>query len=145
VGLRDDSQKYTNFNFYKTVLASTGTALYRKGPAVTNSSSVRNACTFEHASSVPMLDETSALHGNMPQRNDEEGGKQPRLSFSPAASVWGQMGRAWTTGGRNAPRTTESITEKDYVAFFHQFFGLTNNPALAPFANVPCPSVLNGW
>jgi hypothetical protein len=25
--------------------------------------------------SVPMLDETSALHGNMPQRNDEEGGK----------------------------------------------------------------------
>jgi hypothetical protein len=86
-----------------------------------------------------MLDETSALHGYMPQHNDEEGGKQPRLSFSPAASVWGQMGRAWTTGGRNAPRTTESITENDYVAFFHQFFGLTNNPALAPFANVPCP------
>jgi hypothetical protein len=25
-----------------------------------------------------------------------------------------------------------------YVAFFHQFFDLTNNPALAPFANVPC-------
>jgi len=75
----------------------------------------------------------------MPQRNDEEGGKQPRLSFSPAASVWGQMGRAWTTGGRGAPRTTEAITENDYVAFFHQFFGLTNNPALAPFANVPCP------
>ena len=77
-----------------------------------------------------MLHETSALHGNMPQHN-EEGGKQPRLSFSPAASVWGQMGRA--------PRTTEAITENDYVAFFHQFFGLTNNPALAPFANVPCP------
>jgi hypothetical protein len=49
------------------------------------------------------------------------------------------MGRAWTTDGRNAQRTTKSITEKDYVAFFHQFFGLTNNPALAPFANVPCP------
>jgi hypothetical protein len=48
------------------------------------------------------------------------------------------MGRAWTTGGRNAPRTTESITEKDYIAFFHQFFGLTDNPAIAPFANVPC-------
>ena len=75
----------------------------------------------------------------MSQRNDEEGGKQPRLSFSPAASVWGQMVRAWTTGGRSAPRTTEAITENDYVAFFHQFFGLTNNPALAPFANVPCP------
>ena len=44
----------------------------------------------------------------------------------------------WTTGGRNAPRTTESITDKDYVTFFHQFFGLTKNPALAPFANVPC-------
>jgi hypothetical protein len=94
---------------------------------------------LHHTQSVPMLDETSVLHGNMPQRNDEEGGKQPRLSFSPAASVWGQMGRAWTTGGRNAPRTTESITENDYVAFFHQFFGLTNNPALAPFAKVPCP------
>jgi hypothetical protein len=49
------------------------------------------------------------------------------------------MGRAWTTGGRSAPRTTEAITETDYVAFFHQFFGLNNNHALAPFANVPCP------
>jgi hypothetical protein len=47
------------------------------------------------------------------------------------------MGRAWTTGGRGVPRTTEAITENDYVAFFHQFFGLTNNPALAPFSNVP--------
>ena len=75
----------------------------------------------------------------MAQRNDEEGGKQPRFFFSPAATVRGHMGSAWTTGGRNAPRTTESITEKDYVAFVHQFFGLTNNPALAPFANVPCP------
>jgi hypothetical protein len=55
------------------------------------------------------------------------------------------MGRAWTTGGRNAPRTTESITENDYVAFFHQFFGLTNNPALAPFANVPCPCRKTRW
>ena len=71
---------------------------------------------LHHTQSVPMLDETSALHGNMPQRNNDEGGKKPRLSFSPAAPVWGQMGRAWTTGGRNALRTTESITEKDYVA-----------------------------
>jgi hypothetical protein len=100
---------------------------------------MRDVHMLHHTQSVPTLDETSALHGNMPQRNDEEGGKQPRLFFSPAVSVWGQMGRAWTTGGRNAPRTTESITEKDYVAFFHQFFGLTNNLALAPFANVPCP------
>jgi hypothetical protein len=99
---------------------------------------MRDVHMFHHTQSMPMLDETSALRGIMPQRNDEEGGKQPRLFFSPAASVWRQMGRAWTTGGRNAPRTTESITEKDYVAFFHQFFGLTNNPALAPFANVPC-------
>jgi hypothetical protein len=49
-----------------------------------------------------MLDETSALHGNMPQRNNEEGGKQPRLSFSPVLSVWGKMGSAWMTGGQNA-------------------------------------------
>jgi hypothetical protein len=34
-----------------------------------------------------MLDENSALRGNMPQRNDEEGGKKTRLSFSLAASV----------------------------------------------------------
>ena len=47
------------------------------------------------------------------------------------------MGRAWTTDGRNAPRTTETITEKDHVAFFHQFFRLANNPVHAPFANVP--------
>ena len=71
-----------------------------------NPDRMRNVHMLHHTQSVPMLDETSALHGNMPQRNDEEGGKQPRLSFSPAASVWGQMGRAWTTGGRNAARTT---------------------------------------
>ena len=60
-------------------------------------------------------------------------------SLSPLPRQYGaKMGRAWTTDGRNAPRTTESITDKDYVAFFHQFLGLTNNPALAPFANVPC-------
>jgi hypothetical protein len=41
--------------------------------------------------------------------------------------------------GRNASRTTGIITEKDYVAFFHQFFGFTNNPALAPFANAQYP------
>ena len=47
------------------------------------------------------------------------------------------MGRAWTSGDRNA-RTTELVPSPDYVAFFHQFLGLTNNPVLAPFANVPC-------
>jgi hypothetical protein len=41
-----------------------------------------------------MLDETSALHGNMQQQNDEEGGKQSRLYFSPSMSVWGQVVRA---------------------------------------------------
>ena len=80
---------------------------------------MRDVHMLHHTQSVPMLDETSALHGNMLQHNDAEGGKQPRLAFSPAASVWGQMGRAWTTGGRGAPRTTEAITENDYVAFFH--------------------------
>jgi hypothetical protein len=87
--------------------------------------------------SVPMLDENSALRPNMPQRDDDEGGKPKRLSFSPASSVWGQMGRAWTSGDRNA-RTTELVTASDYVAFFHQFLGLTINLALAPFATVPC-------
>jgi len=103
---------------------------------------MRDVHMLHHTQSVPMLDETSALLGNMPQHNNTEGGKQPRLAFSPASSVWGQMGRAWTTGGRGAPRTTEAITENDYVVFFHQCFGLTNNPGLAPFANVPCPCQL---
>jgi hypothetical protein len=95
--------------------------------------------------SVPILDENSALRPNMPQRDDDEGGKPKRLSFSPASSVWGQMGRAWTSGDRNA-RTTELVTASDYVAFFHQFLGLTNNPELAQFANVQwMPEVLYGW
>jgi hypothetical protein len=33
-----------------------------------------------------------STRGKMPQRNDEEGGKTTRLSFSPASSEWGQMG-----------------------------------------------------
>ena len=106
---------------------------------------MRDLHMLHHTQSVPMLDETSVLHGNMPQRNDEEGGKQPRLSSSPAASVWGQIGCTWTTDGRNAPHTTESITEKDYVAFLHQFSGFANNPALAPFANVPCRCQRTSW
>jgi hypothetical protein len=51
---------------------------------------MRDVHMLHHTQSVLMLDETSALHGNMPQHNDEEGGKQPRLSFSPTSS--------WTTG-----------------------------------------------
>jgi hypothetical protein len=43
----------------------------------------------------------------MPQRNDDEGGNQPSLSFSPATSVWGQMGRAWRKDKRNTSRTTD--------------------------------------
>jgi hypothetical protein len=77
---------------------------------------MRDVHKLHHTQSVPMLDERSALHGNMPQRNDEEGGKQPRLSFSPAASVWGQMGRAWAT----------LLSRMCHAA------------ARAPFANVPC-------
>jgi hypothetical protein len=44
--------------------------------------------------SVPLLDEHSTLRRNMPQRNDDEGGKSTRISFSPASSVWGLMGRS---------------------------------------------------
>jgi hypothetical protein len=92
--------------------------------------------------SVPLLDAHSALRRNMPQRNDEEGGKTTRISFSPASSVWGLMGRLWASFGCDAPRTTATVTEQDYGAFFHQFFGFTNNPALAPFANEQCPCQL---
>jgi len=59
---------------------------------------MRDLHMLHHTQSVPMLDETSVLHGNMPQRNDEEGGKQPRLSFSPAA----QCGARWAAHGRQA-------------------------------------------
>jgi hypothetical protein len=94
---------------------------------------IRDVHKLHITQSVPILDEHSALRPNMPQRDDDEGGKPKRLSFSPASSLWGQMWRAWTSGDRNA-RTTAS----DYVAFFHQFLGLATNPALAHFANVPC-------
>jgi len=45
----------------------------------------------------------------------------------------------WTSIGHSVTGTTEKLTEADYVAFFHQFLGLTNNPALASLANVQCP------
>jgi hypothetical protein len=51
--------------------------------------------------------------------------KMPQLSV-------GADGRA---GRRDTSRTTETITVEDYVAFFHQYFGFTNNPFLAPFEN----------
>jgi hypothetical protein len=40
--------------------------------------------------------EHSALRRNMPQRNDDEGGKSTCISFSPASSVWGLfVGVVW--------------------------------------------------
>ena len=36
------------------------------------------------------------------------------------------------------PRTTKTITGEDYFAFFHQCFGFTNIPVLAPFAQERC-------
>jgi hypothetical protein len=79
---------------------------------------MRDVHMLHHAQLVIMKEESSALRRDMPQRNDEEGGKQPRLSFSPAASVWGPIRRAWTTGKHNTSRTTETITVEEYVAFF---------------------------
>jgi hypothetical protein len=96
---------------------------------------MRDVHMLHHTQSVTMLDESSALRRNMPQHNDEEGGKQPRLSFSPAASVWGKMGSAWTSDRRNLSCTTETITVEVYVAFFHQYFGSQTTLFLAPFAN----------
>ena len=48
---------------------------------------MRDVHLLQPTQTVPLLDANSALRGNMPQRNDEEGGKQPRLFFSPAALV----------------------------------------------------------
>ena len=97
---------------------------------------MRDVYKLHITQSVLMLDENSALCPNMPQCDNDEGGK-PSLSFSPASSVSGQMGRAWTSSDRNA-RTTETVTASDNVAFFNHFLGLTNNPALSPFMNVQC-------
>jgi len=81
----------------------------------------------------------------MPQRNDDEGGKSTRISFSPASSVWGMMGRSWASFGCDAPRTTATVTEQDYGAFSHQFFGFTNNPTRSFLERaMPLPAVLNG-
>jgi hypothetical protein len=60
-----------------------------------------------------MLDESSALRRNLPQRNEEKGGKQPCLSFSPATSVWGKMGNAWTSNRSNLHQIKETITVED--------------------------------
>jgi len=85
------------------------------------------------------LDERSALRGNMPQRNDEEGGKQPRLSFSPAASVWGQMGRAWTTTAamRRAPRRHQYHGERP-CCLLPSVLRARQQPCPRSFRNVPC-------
>ena len=99
---------------------------------------MRDVHSLHCTQSVPLLDERSALRRNMPQRNDEEGGKTTRISFSPASSVWGLMGRSWASFGCDAPRTTATVTEQDCGAFFYQFFDFTNNPALAPL-NAQCP------
>jgi hypothetical protein len=84
-----------------------------------------------------MLDETSALHGNMPHTTRRRAAIN-LVSLSPLLrDSLHQCGVRWAVHGRQAgeaPRTTEAITENDNVAFFHQFFGLTNNPALAAFA-----------
>jgi hypothetical protein len=44
------------------------------------------------------------------------------MPFSPAAAVWGQIGRAWTTAMRTSP-TTETISMSEHVAFFCQYLG----------------------
>ena len=59
-----------------------------------------------------------------------------RLTFAPAAAVWGQMDRSWTDVARTS-RTAETITTADYVALFCQsccqYLGYTD-PVLAPIA-----------
>jgi len=47
---------------------------------------MRHVRLLHRTQSVPLLDEHSALRGNVPQHNDEVGGKTTRISFSPASS-----------------------------------------------------------
>ena len=79
----------------------------------------------------------------MPQRNDEseDALNKHRISFSPAGAVWGKMGQAWLSDSRKfrgCASHTQTLTQSDYVAFFCQFFGYTDNPTLAPIAQEPC-------
>jgi len=75
----------------------------------------------------------------MPQHNNEneEALKKHRHTFAPAAAVWGQMGRLWTDIARTS-RTAETITTADYVAFFYQYLGYTDDTVLAPIAQEQC-------
>ena len=93
--------------------------------------------------SMPMLTDDSALRRDMPQRNDEseDALNKHRISFSPAGAVWGKMGQAWLSDSRKfrgGASHTQTLTQSDYVAFFCQFFGYTDNPTLAPIAQEPC-------
>jgi hypothetical protein len=60
---------------------------------------MRDVHLLYHTQSVPTIHASSALRGNLPQRNDvsEEALKKHSLSFSPSAAVLGQTGRAWST------------------------------------------------
>jgi hypothetical protein len=49
-----------------------------------------------------------------------------------------QYGARWDAHGRQCASHYGVNYGQGYVAFFHQFLGFNNNPALAPFANVPC-------
>ena len=51
------------------------------------------------------------------------------------------MGQAWLSDSRKfrgCASHTQTLTQSDYVAFFCQFFGYTDNPTLAPIAQEPC-------
>jgi hypothetical protein len=65
---------------------------------------MRDVRLLHRTQSVPLCDEHSALRDNMPQRNDEVGGKTTRISFSLASSVWGWMGCPWATLGDSRPQ-----------------------------------------
>ena len=90
--------------------------------------------------SVPTLAEDSALRRRMPQREDdnEDTIRKHCLSFSPAGAVWGKMGCPWLPARERRHSRLQLVTSSDYVAFFCQFFGYTDNPVLAPIAQEPC-------
>jgi hypothetical protein len=108
---------------------------------------MRDVHMLHHTRSVTMLDENSALRHNMPQHNDEEGGKQP-VSFSPAASVWGKMGSAWTSDRYNPPRFTETITVERTM--LPSSLSISGSPTiLCPRSTrecaMPLQEILHGW
>jgi hypothetical protein len=92
---------------------------------------------LHHTQSVPMIDETSALRGNMPQCNDEEAASN-HVSRSPLRRQYGPDGPHMDDRRPQYAAHYGANHGEGLCRLLPSVLRVTNNPALAPFANVPC-------